>query len=44
MGGIYGQLTIAAYITFVVVLFGFIITCVVYGRKAEKKTPDSKGQ
>jgi len=37
MGGLYGNLLIAAYITFCAILLGFIVMCVVFGRKGDKK-------
>lgn len=37
MGGLYGKLLIAAYITFCTILLGFIVMCVVFGRKGDKK-------
>jgi len=38
MGGLYGKLLIAAYITFCAILLGFIVMCVVFGRKGDKKS------
>jgi len=38
MGGLYGKLLIAAYITFASVALGFIVMCVVFGRKGDKKS------
>ena len=37
MGGLYGKLLIAAYITFCTVMLGFIVMCVVFGRKGDTK-------
>ncbi len=39
MGGFYGKLLIAAFITFNAVILGFIIMCVVGGRKGCKALP-----
>lgn len=36
MGGIYGKLMITAYVLFVAILAGFVIMCVVLGRRGEK--------
>ena len=36
MGGLYGKLLIAAYITFSTIMLGFIVMCVVFGRKGDK--------
>ncbi len=33
MGGIYGKLLIAAFIVFDIVIFGFIIMCMVFGKR-----------
>ncbi|OHB69933.1 MAG: hypothetical protein A2W17_00145 [Planctomycetes bacterium RBG_16_41_13] len=33
MGGIYGKLTITAFILFVAIQVGFIIMCVAFGRR-----------
>lgn len=33
MGGIYGKLLIAAFIIFDIVIFGFIIMCMVLGKR-----------
>jgi len=41
MGGIYGKLMITAYILFAAILSGFIIMCVVLGKRREKAS-DSK--
>lgn len=39
MGGFYGKLLIAAFITFNAVILGFIIMCAVWGRKGCKALP-----
>lgn len=36
MGGLYGKLLIAAFITFDTIILGFIVLCVVLGRKSNK--------
>jgi hypothetical protein len=41
MGGLYGKLLITAYILFDTILLGFILMCVVFGRKGDK-TPSPK--
>lgn len=40
MGGLYGKLLITAYILFGTILLGFILMCVIFGRKGDK-TPSS---
>lgn len=41
MGGIYGKLLITAFIVFDIVIFGFIIMCMVLGkRNAEMPSED----
>lgn len=42
MGGLYGMLLIAAHITFCTVVLGFIIMCVVLGRKNNKRSLHEK--
>ena len=39
MGGLYGKLLIAAFITFNAAILGFIILCVVWGRKGCNALP-----
>jgi hypothetical protein len=36
MGGIYGKLLIIAYSMFATVILGFIIMCIIFGRKGDK--------
>jgi len=36
MGGIYGKMLIAAYIAFITVMLGFIVLCIVVGRRDDK--------
>lgn len=44
MGGLYGKLLITAFITFVAVISGFIIVCMVQGKKRCKpsQTPNNE--
>jgi len=39
MGGIHGKLLITAYILFGAILLGFILMCVIFGRKGDKTPP-----
>lgn len=41
MGGFYGRLLIAAYITFITLMLGFISLGIISGRKGDK-TPSPK--
>lgn len=38
MGGLYGKLLIAAFITFSTVVFGFIIMCMVLGKRCSEES------
>lgn len=40
MGGLYGKLLITAYILFGAILLGFVLMCVILGKKSDK-TPQS---
>ncbi|MDN3514274.1 MAG: hypothetical protein NG747_07730 [Candidatus Brocadia sp.] len=39
MGGFYGKLLITAYIVFGTIMLGFILMCIVFGRKGDTTPP-----